>query len=216
MTRGAASVDFRLYLITDRGQTNGCDLMAVVEEALSGGVRAVQLREKTLSAREYYKMAQDLRALTIRYGARLLINDRVDIALAVGADGVHLPEAGLPVAVARELLGPAKLIGVSCHSLDTARDAARRGADFITFGPVWVTPSKACYGEPVGIAPLARAEQSLSIPVFALGGVTRERVPELLAAGIQQVALISAILAAPAPGVEAEAILSFLTPDSIV
>ena len=161
MTRGSASVDFNLYLITDRGQTAGRDLLAVVEEALSGGVRAVQLREKALPAREYFELARAMRALTARYGARLLINDRVDIALAVGADGVHLPEAGLPLSVARELLGPAKLIGVSCHSLDTALDAERQGADFITFGPVFFTPSKARYGEPVGVALLAGAVQSL-------------------------------------------------------
>jgi thiamine-phosphate pyrophosphorylase len=210
VTRGSASVDFRLYLITDREQTTGRDLLAVVEEALSGGVRAVQLREKSLPARDYFELARAMRLLTARYGARLLINDRVDIALAVGADGVHLPEAGLPLSVARELLGPTKLIGVSCHSLDTARDAERRGADFITFGPVWFTPSKARYGEPVGVVPLAGAVQALSIPVFALGGVTRDRVPELLAAGTRRVALISAILAAPAPRAEAEAFTTLL------
>jgi thiamine-phosphate pyrophosphorylase len=210
VTRGSASVDFNLYLITDRGQTNRRDLLAVVEEALSGGVRAVQLREKALPAGEYFELAQVMRALTARYGARLLVNDRVDIALAVGADGVHLPEAGLPLTVARELLGPTKLIGVSCHSLDKALDAGRRGADFITFGPVWFTPSKARYGEPVGVAPLAEAVRSLSVPLFALGGVTRERLPELRAAGIHRVALISAILAAPAPGVEAEAFTALL------
>jgi thiamine-phosphate pyrophosphorylase len=210
VTRGSASVDFRLYLITDRGQTAGRELLAVVEEALSGGVRAVQLREKALPAREYFELARVMRALTARYGARLLINDRIDIALAVGADGVHLPESGLPLAVARELLGPTKLIGASCHSLDKAHDAERRGADFITFGPVWFTPSKARYGEPVGVTPLAEAVHSLSVPLFALGGVTRERLPELRAAGIHRVALISAILAAPAPGVEAEAFTALL------
>ena len=215
MTRGTASVDFCLYLITDRGQSGGRDLLTVVEEALSGGVRGVQLREKALSSLEYFELAREMRDLTARYGARLLINDRVDIALAVGADGVHLPEAGLPLSVARELLGPAKLIGVSCHSLDMALHAEQRGADFITFGPVWFTPSKARYGEPIGVAALAEAVQTLSVPVFALGGVNRERVPELLATGIHRVALISAILAAPVPRVEAEAFISLLTPDTI-
>jgi thiamine-phosphate pyrophosphorylase len=213
--RGNASVDFRLFLITDRGQTGGRELLTVVEEALSGGVRGVQLREKTLSPREYFELAREMRGLTARYGARLLINDRVDIALAVGADGVHLPDAGLPLAAARELLGPAKLIGVSCHSLKTALHAEQQGADFITFGPVWFTPSKAGYGEPVGVASLARAAHALSIPVFGLGGVTRERVPELLVTGIRRVALISAILAAPAPKAEAEAFISLLTPAPI-
>ena len=210
MTRGNASVDFRLYLITDRGQTNRRDLLAVVEEAMSGGVGAVQLREKGLPAREYFELAQVMRALTIRYGARLLVNDRVDIAMAVGADGVHLPETGLPISVARELLGPTKLIGVSCHSQDMAHVAEREGADFITFGPVYHTPSKAIFGDPVGVASLVGATQSLSIPVFALGGVNRDRVPELLAAGIHRVAVVSAILAAPAPGAEAKAFTTLL------
>lgn len=204
MIRGSATVDFNLYLITDRGQTNRRDLLAVVEDALSGGVRALQLREKALSGREYFELAQAMRALTDRYGARLLINDRIDIALAVEADGVHLSEAGLPLEVARELLGSSKLIGVSCHSREKALDAERRGADFITFGPVWFTLSKADYGEPLGVALLAEVARTLSIPVFALGGVTRERVPELQASGVHQVALISAILAATAPRAEAE------------
>ena len=210
MSRGAASVNFPLYLITDRGQTTGRDLLPVVEEALSGGVRGVQLREKGLSSAEYFELALGMRSLTARYGARLLINDRVDIALAVGADGVHLPESGLPLEVARELLGTSKLIGVSCHSREKALDAERRGADFITFGPVWFTPSKADYGEPVGGALLAEVARTLSIPVFALGGVTRERVPELLASGIHRVALISAIIAAPAPRTEAEAFTTLI------
>ena len=210
MIRGDAPVDFRLYLITDRGQTAGRDLLAVVEEALSGGVRAVQLREKALPAREYFGLARVMRTLTARYGARLLINDRIDIALAVGADGVHLPEAGLSATVARELLGPTKLIGVSCHSLDKAFDAERQGADFITFGPVYSTPSKAEFGDPVGVAPVAEAVRSLSLPIFALGGVTRDRVPELRASGILRFALISAILAAPSPGTEAEAFTTLL------
>ena len=207
---GAASVDFNLYLITDRGVTGERDLLAVVAEALAGGVPAVQLREKALSSRDYFDLARELRGLTARYHTRLLINDRVDIALAVGADGVHLPESGMPVGAARKLLGPRRLIGVSCHSQEKAAAAAEQGADFITYGPVYETPSKAAYGAPVGITSLAGVVRSLSLPVFALGGITRDRVPELLAAGIHRVALISAILAAPAPKAEAEAFTTLL------
>lgn len=213
MTSGVIPVDFSLYLITDRGQTAGRELLAVVEEALSGGVKAVQLREKSLPSRDYLELARAMRTLTTRYGARLLINDRVDIAQAVGADGVHLPEAGLPLSLVRELLGPAKLIGVSCHSRYTALDAERGGADFITCGPVFFTSSKAEYGDPLGTASLTEVADSLAIPVFALGGVTRDRVPELLASGITRIALISAILAAPEPHTEAEVLLSLLSPD---
>ena len=208
--RSVIPVDFDLYLITDREATAGRDLLATLEEALAGGVRGVQLREKKVPSREYWQLAQAIRDLTSRYGSRLLINDRIDIALAVGADGVHLPESGFPVSAARELLGDEKLIGVSCHSLDTALRAERGRADFITFGPVYFTPSKAFYGEPLGVAPLVEVSRSLSIPVFALGGVTRDRFPELLASGINRVACISAILAAPEPRAEAEALTTLL------
>ncbi len=193
-----------MYLITDRGQCAGRELLQVVEDALSGGVRAVQLREKSLSAKEYFDLARKLRVLTARYRARLMINDRVDIALAVGADGVHLPESGLPATTARKLLGSGSLICVSCHSLEAAQAAEFDGADFVTFGPVYPTLSKAAYGAPVGVKSLVEATRSLAIPVFALGGITRDRIPELSASGIRRIACISALLAAPSPGGEAK------------
>lgn len=207
-----ADIDFSLYLITDRHQTGGRDLFAVVEEALAGGVRCVQLREKDLPARALLELARAMRSLTDRFGARLLINDRVDIALAAGADGVHLGEEGMPAAVARELLGSGRLIGVSCHGRDGAAAAVAQGADFITFGPVYPTPSKAAYGEPVGIGQLAATTQEIHIPVFALGGIKEANIPEALAAGAAGIALISAIIAAPDPRERARALLALLPP----
>ncbi len=209
-SRSLLPVDFNLYLITGREECAGRELLAVVEEALSGGVKAVQLREKSLSGGDYFDLARKLRILTTRYGARLLINDRVDIALAVGADGVHLPQAGIPVIVARKLLGSGMLIGFSCHSLEAAHAAEFDGADFVTFGPVYHTPSKAPYGDPVGLPSLLEATRSLAIPVFALGGIRRDRIPELSAAGIKRIACISALLAAPSPGDEARLFTSLL------
>lgn len=203
-------VDFSLYLITDRHQTAGRDLPAVVEEALAGGVRAVQLREKDLSPRELLELALTMRELTGRYGAKLIINDRADIALAAGADGVHLGEASIPAAAVRRILGPNRLIGVSCHGREGALAAEKSGADFITFGPVYPTPSKALYGPPVGVEQLAETAALLDIPVFALGGIRRENTPEALAAGAAGVALISAVVAAGNPAVEARAFLSLL------
>ncbi|BET57004.1 thiamine phosphate synthase [Geobacter sp. 60473] len=207
-----AEIDFSLYLITDRHQTGGRDLFAVVEEALAGGVRCVQLREKDLPARALLELALAMRSLTDRFGARLLINDRVDIALAAGADGVHLGEEGMPAAVARELLGSGRLIGVSCHGRDGAAAAVAQRADFITFGPVYPTPSKAAYGEPVGIGQLAATTQEIHIPVFALGGIKEANIPEALAAGAAGIALISAIIAAPDPRERAQALLALLPP----
>jgi thiamine-phosphate pyrophosphorylase len=202
-------VDFNLYLITDRKQLpTGRSLVETVESALEGGVRAVQLREKDLSAAELYPLARELRELTARYGARLLINDRLDVALAVEADGVHLGGHSLPVAAARKILGPGKLIGVSTHRPEEATGAQRDGADFVTFGPVYFTPSKAAYGEPVGLGRLTEACATAPLPVFALGGVTLGRLPELRAAGCHRIALISAILAAADPAAAAAAILA--------
>jgi thiamine-phosphate pyrophosphorylase len=194
------AVDFPLLLITDRHQLwPGRTLAEVIGAALSAGVRGVQLREKDLPASALYPLALELRVLTRRHGARLIINDRIDVALAVEADGVHLGGHSLPVAVARRLLGPRLLLGVSCHRPEEVRQAAGAGADYVTFGPVYATPSKLPYGDPVGLGPLAEACAAAPIPVFALGGVTPERLPELRQAGCRHVACIGAILRAPNP-----------------
>jgi thiamine-phosphate pyrophosphorylase len=204
-------VDFSLYLITDRRQVPGGDLVTSVRAALEGGVRAVQLREKDLPAAALYPLARELREITRRYGARLLINDCIDVALASGADGVHLGGHSLPTATARRLLGQGALIGVSTHSEAEAAQAARDGADFVTFGPVYFTPSKASYGAPLGLERLAAAAAS-PLPVFALGGVTPERCAEVLAKGAAGAALISAILADPDPAAAAARCLEQLSP----
>lgn len=198
-------IDFKLYLITDRlGLPPGRNLVETVAAALAGGVRVVQLREKDLSPRELYPLALELRALTRRFGARLLINDRIDLAQAVEADGVHLAGSSLPTAVARRLLGAEALIGVSTHHLDEILTAAMEGANFVTFGPVYPTPSKAAYGAPVGLDALRAACSASPLPVFALGGITPFHISELLDAGVSGIALISAILAARAPQQAAE------------
>lgn len=204
--------DFNLYLITDRKQVCRASLAEAVEEALKGGIKAVQLREKDLSGRDLYETAMAMRDLTSRYGAKLIINDRADIALAVDADGVHLGGGSLPVRAARRLLGGRKLIGVSCHDRASALEAEENGADFITFGPVYYTPSKAAYGEPVGIEALKETAGLLRIPVFALGGVKKENIREVMAAGARGIALISAVIAARDPRLAARELLSLLPP----
>ena len=132
-----------------------------------------QLREKDLSPRELYPLALEMRQLTQMYGARLLINDRVDLALAVDADGVHLTTTSLPAAVARQLLGPGRLIGVSTHSIEEAQAAANDGADFVVFGPVFYTPSKAPYGSLLGSTPCGPCEPRSPYPFWPLGGSRR-------------------------------------------
>ena len=190
-------LDFHLYFVTDRKQTADRPLVDVVHAALDGGVRAVQLREKDLEAGELYRLAMQMRKVTERYDARLLINDRLDVALAVDADGVHLGQTSFSVVIARRLLGPGKLIGVSTHS--SVEITAATGADFIVFGPVYFTPSKAAYGEPQGLDRLREAVTQSSVPVFAIGGINIERIPHVLTAGAYGVAMVSAISAAADP-----------------
>lgn len=202
-------IDFRLYFVTDRHQTAGQSLGDVVHAALDGGVRAVQLREKDLAGGPLYRLAEHLRQLTYRYRAYLLINDRIDVALAVDADGVHLGQESFPVATARRLLGADKLIGVSTHS--QAEIAAARGADFVVFGPVYFTPSKAVYGEPQGLERLRQAVLASTVPVFAIGGIKNEHIVEVLATGAHGIAVISAISGAPDPEHAARALLTQLS-----
>jgi thiamine-phosphate pyrophosphorylase len=202
--------DFDLYLVTDRKQTGGRELVEVVEQALIGGIQAVQLREKDLDGAELFRLAEALKKSCARHRARLLINDRIDIALAVDADGVQLGAASMPIGAARELLGGDKLIGASIHSLQEAQQAVRDGADFVLFGPVYFTPSKAVYGAPQGIARLKEVVEKISIPVYAIGGITGGNVEEIKNIGARGVALIAAVMSAPDPAAAARAIVSRL------
>lgn len=189
------AVDFNLYLITDRTRTDGRPLVASITEALKGGVRAVQLREKDLKTRELLSLAYELRELTLKYDARLFINDRVDIAIAVDADGVHLGQKSMPPFAVKRL-SRKLIIGVSAHSLQEALTAEASDADFITLGPVYPTPSKLKFGKPIGIEAIREVSGRLSIPVFAIGGIKTDNLKEVMDAGADGVAVISAILSA--------------------
>lgn len=191
--------NFDVYLVTDRTRTRGRDLLWVIEEALSGGIRAIQLREKDLGGGELFTLAEKTSALCQRYGAALLINDRVDVALAVGAAGVQLGKLSLPITTARALLGPDKWIGASIHSLEEVASAEAGGADFLIFGPVYFTPSKAIFGAPQGVAALKKIAEASRLPVYAIGGVTVRNLAELRDSGIRGVAVIAAIISAAEP-----------------
>jgi thiamine-phosphate pyrophosphorylase len=192
------SIDFSLYLVTDRHQTAGRPLKPLLIQALGAGVRAIQLREKDLGTRELLTLTREVMALTRASDARLLVNDRVDVALATGVDGVHLRADSLPVREVRRLLGSQRFIGVSTHTPEDVVRAEQEGADFAVLGPMYATTSKLQYGQPLGPAVLAEAVRRSRIPIFAIGGVTPSRVGELIAAGASGIAVISAILAAEA------------------
>ena len=200
--------NFDLYLVTDRNQTAGRDLLWVVEESLQGGLKAVQLREKDLSGKELFVLALKMRELCRRYEALLFINDRVDVALAVDADGVQLGEASIPVKDARRLLGQDKLIGASTHSQREAETAQENGADFVLFGPVYFTPSKAPYGAPQGIDPLKKIVEKISLPVYAIGGINAANIDQTRRTGVAGIALISAVMTASDPKLATEEILA--------
>ncbi len=190
-------MDFRLYLITDRKLTaDRCSLIAAVRLALKGGGKAVQLREKNLNTRELLKLAYKMRALTNKYKAKLFINDRFDIALAVGADGVHLTQNSIPVYAVRDTVKKKLMIGVSTHSLQEAKEAEKGGADFISLGPVYMTPSKLKYGGPVGLDILRKVSGRIAIPVFAIGGIKGDKINDVMETGAYGVAMISEIFGA--------------------
>lgn len=190
-------VDFRFYLIGDRTRCAGRSLASALGQACRGGVRAVQIREKDLKTPDLLALAREVQAELGSPRPVLMVNGNLEVAAACGAQGVHLPESGVPVREAREALPPGTLIGRSTHGTESARAAEAEGAEFVTFGPVYDTPSKAGYGPPQGLRALAEAAGSVTIPVFALGGVTPGRTRACLEAGAYGVAAISAVISQP-------------------
>ena len=173
-------------------------------------MKGIQLREKDLGGRELFDLAEKVKAICDVRHASFLINDRIDVALAVDADGVHLGNASIPVAAARELVGADKLIGVSTHSMTEAVEAEQGGADFILFGPIYFTPSKAGYGRLQGLAPLKKVVEKISIPVYPIGGINAGNLVGVKETGVRGVALISAILSSADPCGATKEILSIL------
>ncbi|HZZ83499.1 MAG TPA: thiamine phosphate synthase [Anaeromyxobacteraceae bacterium] len=197
-----------VHLITDRRLA--ADLPAAARRALGGlppGAVAIHLREKDLGGAALLRLARALVEACHASGQLLLVNDRVDVALAAGADGVHLPSRGIAPAEARRLLGAAALVGVSCHSADDVRRARDGGADYATFGPVFDTPSKRRYGPPVGLEALAAAAR-LGLPLVGLGGIGPLDAPQVFAGGACGVAAIRSWLDAPDPAAAVQSLLS--------
>lgn len=189
--------ELRLCLVTDRSQTRGRDLVEIAAACVAAGLPALQVREKDLPVPELASLCRRLRAL--RPAPFLIVNDRADVALAVGADGVQRTHASLPVADLCVIADKRLRVGASVHALDEALHAAAQGAAWVFFGPIYDTPSKRAYGAPQGLAALERVAAALDIPVIAIGGITPARVAEVRRAGAAGVAVISAILSADDP-----------------
>ena len=193
--------DWQTYLVTQESLSGGRSSLEVVTEAIAGGVDVVQLREKDTDARWRYELGSELREITAESEVGLLVNDRVDIAQAIDADGVHLGQSDIPVAVARELLGPDAVIGCSTSTVTEAREADAAGADYLGVGAVYGTSSKEVPEEQngTGLELVAEIVDAVSIPVFGIGGITAENAPSVLEAGATGVAVISAVTAAEDP-----------------
>ena len=186
----------RLLVVTDRHQTMGRPLVPLLQRALTAGIVAIQLRERDLSARELVTLAREVQAVMAFPGSQLLINDRIDVALALEEVGVHLRSNSLPVLVARQLLGAQRLLGISVHAVEEAVQAESQGADYIVLGPIYETPSKQMFGPPLGIHTLEKACKLVRIPIIGIGGVTAARAREMRRAGAFGAAVITAILGA--------------------
>ncbi len=196
----------KLYLVTDRELSRGRELEWIVAEAVKGGATMVQLREKDIDTREFIELARRLQPILHEAGVPLIINDRVDVALAVDADGVHIGQSDMPYDIARRLLGPEKIIGLSVENLDEVREANSLDVDYIGVSPVYATATKTDTAPPFGLDGLREAVRITRHPAVAIGGMNARTAPDVLKTGVDGIAVVSAICSADDPRTAAEAL----------
>ena len=201
------SVDYSLYFCTDRGLMSSATIEENVEAALTGGATVVQLREKHCSSREFYELAVRVRAIARRFGAPLIVNDRVDIALAARADGVHVGQSDLPCAAVRRLVGEGMLVGVSAGSVAEALAAAREGADYLGVGAMYATGTKEDAGL-VTMEELKNIRRAVELPIVVIGGINKATLGNFKGMGIEGIAVVSAIAAQKDPAAAARELLT--------
>ena len=191
-------IDYSVYLVTDRRNKTDEEFLNIIEEAIKGGTTIVQLREKTASTKEFYELALRVKKITSRYGVPLLINDRIDIALAVDSEGVHIGQDDMPADIAREIIGDDKILGVSASTVDEAKKAEMDSADYIGSGAVFPTATKDD-ADSVSKEELKEIVDSIDIPVVAIGGITVKNANTLKGSGIAGFSVVSAIMSAEDP-----------------
>ena len=199
-------LDCSLYLVTDRKAVGDKDFYKSVEEALEGGVSIIQLREKNISTLEFYKVAMDVKVIVNKYNVPLIINDRIDIAQAIDADGVHLGQEDLPLGLARKILGPDKIIGISARTIEDAKRAEKEGADYLGVGAMFTTNTKDNTVR-ITVDRLKEIKSSVNIPLVAIGGINQSNINELKDGKMDGVAVVSAILSHAKPREAAENLL---------
>ncbi|WP_059102534.1 thiamine phosphate synthase [Shouchella shacheensis] len=188
--------EFSLYAITGEAFHPGRSLTEIMEEAILGGVDIIQLRDKKSSKKVLLEKAKALKALATKHNVPFIVNDHIDVALAVGADGVHVGQDDLPLQEVRRIVGPDTIIGVSTHKLEEALEAERNGADYIGVGPIFSTQSKEDVVDPVTTSYIQEVKKTIQIPFVAIGGIKRHNVQEVLDAGAERICVISEIVGA--------------------
>ncbi len=199
-------IDYSLYLCTDRRLMTSPTIEASAESALRGGTTVIQLREKDCSSREFYELGLRVKKITERYNAPLIINDRVDIALAVGAAGVHVGQGDLPCKVVREIVGPDMIVGVSAATLEEAVRAEQDGADYLGVGAMYATATKTDT-RPVSMEELLKIRAAVKIPIVVIGGINKQTLGNFKGTGVDGLAVVSAIVAQPDPEAAARELL---------
>jgi thiamine-phosphate pyrophosphorylase len=193
------NIDYSLYLVTDRELARGKSTVEVVKAAVSGGVTCIQLREKDCSTLEFIEQARAIKNFLEEREVPLIINDRLDVALAVGADGVHLGQSDMPLEMARKIAGSSMLIGISAESVQDAVEAENGGADYLGVSPIYATPTKTDTAPPLGIQGLREIKNRVKIPLVGIGGLNNSNAAEVIRNGADGVAVVSAIVAAEDP-----------------
>jgi thiamine-phosphate pyrophosphorylase len=193
------NIDYSLYLVTDRGLARGRSTLDIVKAAVSGGVTSIQLREKDCSTLEFIEQARAIKNFLGTRKIPLIINDRLDVALAVGADGVHLGQNDMPLEMARKIAGSSILIGISAESVQDAIEAENGGADYLGVSPIYATPTKTDTAPPLGLEGLREIRKWVEIPLVGIGGLNNSNAAEVIRNGADGVAVVSAIVAADDP-----------------
>ena len=202
--------DLKLYLVTDRGLAGDRAIEDIVRESVKGGVTMVQLREKNIATRDFIALALKLKEILKPSGVPLVINDRVDVAMAADADGVHIGQSDMPYAMARELLGASKIIGLSVENFDQIEEANKLNVDYIGISPVFATPTKTDTAEPFGLEGLRKAVSMSVHPTVAIGGMNECTAADVIACGTDGIAVVSAIVCAPDPAESSKKLLQII------